>query len=183
FQLVYPELIEGLNRTKEGYVIPTKGGLESFARTGEAISEKTRRFGLFTLGLSKRSIGQKKAMSFRQRRNLNINKRCFGLFTLSLSKGSISQKNNWFISTKGGLESFARTGEAISEKTRDVSACLPWACRRAQQNKNGVCHADGRKHLSENKRRFSLFTLSLSKGSIGQKTSFVIPTKGGLESF
>src|SRR5690606_41913660 len=85
FQLVYPELIEGLNRTKEGYVIPTKGGLESFARTGEAISEKTRRFGLFTLGLSKSSTEQKKAMSYRQRRKHKINKRGLRLVKESIS--------------------------------------------------------------------------------------------------
>src|SRR5690606_41018682 len=83
FRLVYLELVQGLNRTKDKLCHSDKR---------RNLRKKKRRFSLFTLSLSKGSIGQKKAMSFRQRRNLNINKRCFGLFTLGLSKGSIRQK-------------------------------------------------------------------------------------------
>src|SRR5690606_38873002 len=61
------------------------------------------------------------------------------------------------------------TEGSISEKTRDVSACLPWAYRGAQYEKRRLCHSDKRRNLRKNKRCFGLFTLSLSKGSIGQR--------------
>src|SRR5690606_33775464 len=149
-RLVYPGLVEGLNRTKDKLCHSDKR---------RNLRKNKRRFGLFTLGLSKGSIGQKKAMSFRQKEESQKKQEMFQLVYPRLVEGLNRTKEGYVIPTKGG----------ISEKTRDVSTCLPCACRRAQHDRRGLCHSSKRRHLNKTKRCFSLFTLCLSKGSIGQK--------------
>src|SRR5690606_40377991 len=79
------------------------------------LRKKKRRFCLFTLGLSKGSIGQKKDMSFRQKEESQKKQEMFRLVYPGLVEGLNKTKEGYVIPTKGG----------ISEKTRDVSACLP----------------------------------------------------------
>src|SRR5690606_9379994 len=101
--------------SKKEMVAKEVGACVSFRQSKPRATRTLKYFSLFTLSLSKGSIGQKKAMSFRQKEESQKKQEMFRLVYPELVQGLNRTKEGYVIHTKG----------ANPEIPGDISACLP----------------------------------------------------------